>query len=161
MTTETGSTAVASDRELVITRAFDAPRDLVFSAWTEPERVSRWFGPRDFSAPFCEIDFRIGGKYRICMLSPEGEEHWVEGEYSDILVPERIVFTWNREHPNGEVWSRTIATVTFEELGENRTEFTLKQRLFETVPYRDEHGFGWGQSLDRLGEYVEAQFSRV
>ena len=156
MTVTNSSTATANDRELVITRIFDAPRETVFKAWTKADLVARWFGPRDFTAPFCEIDFRIGGKYRICMLSPEGEEHWVEGEYREIVEPELIVFTWNREHSNGEVWSSTIATVTFQEHDDNRTAFTLRQSAFETVPYRDEHGFGWGQSLDRLGEYVEA-----
>ena len=155
MTTETGSTAVASDRELVITRVFDVPRHVVFEAWTEAERVARWFGPRDFTAPFCEIDFRVGGKYRICMRSPEGEDHWVWGEYQHIGEPERIVFSWNRgEDARGPLWSSTVVEVTFVER-DGQTEFTLRQSLFETVPYRDEHGFGWGQSLDRLGEYVE------
>jgi uncharacterized protein YndB with AHSA1/START domain len=154
MTSTNGPTDTATDRELVIQRIFDAPREVVFKAWTEAEHVARWFGPRDFTAPHCEIDFRVGGRYRICMLSPEGEEHWVEGEYREIVEPERIVFTWNREYPDGEVWSRTVATVTFDEHDGNRTAFTLRQSMFETVPYRDEHGFGWGQSLDRLDQYV-------
>jgi uncharacterized protein YndB with AHSA1/START domain len=155
MTTETGSTAVAGDRELVITRVFDAPRHVVFNAWTEAESVARWFGPHDFTAPFCKIDFRVGGKYRICMRSPEGEDHWVWGVYQDIVEPERVVFTWNRgEDARGALWSSTVVEVTFVKRG-GQTEFTLRQSLFETVPYRDEHGFGWGQSLDRLGEYVE------
>ena len=153
----TGGSSTADDRELVIKRIFDAPREIVFKAWTNAESVARWFGPHDFTAPHCEIDFRVGGRYRICMLSPEGEEFWVEGEYQDIVEPERIVFTWNREYPNGEVWSRTVATVTFEAHRQDQTAFTLVQRLFETVPYRDEHGFGWGQSLERLAAFVEGK----
>jgi len=91
MTVTNSSTATANDRELVITRIFDAPRETVFKAWTKADLVARWFGPRDFTAPFCEIDFRIGGKYRICMLSPEGEGplHTVEYYGTGFLVDEQ------------------------------------------------------------------------
>lgn len=153
MTKET-STATASDRTLVIEREFDAPPQIVFSAWTRAEHLVRWFGPKDFTLPFCEIDFREGGSYRFCMRSPEGEDHWVWGEYREIVDSERIVMTWNREHTNGEIWSRTLVELTFRESG-GKTSFRLHQSLFETVPYRDEHGFGWGQALDRLGHLVE------
>jgi uncharacterized protein YndB with AHSA1/START domain len=148
-----GSTEGAADRELVINRIFDAPREIVFSAWTRAEHLGRWFGPKDFTLPSCEIDFREGGSYRFCMRSPEGEDHWVWGEYQQIDEPERIVFTWNREDTGGKIWSSTVVTVSFEAHGE-KTKFTLTQSLFETTTYRDEHGFGWGQALDRLGEYV-------
>ena len=153
MTTTVHSAAAASDRELVIERIFDASPETVFAAWTRAEHLVRWWGPKDFALPFCEIDFRVGGSYRFCMRSPEGEDHWVFGEYRDIVEPERIVMTWNREDVNGEIWSRTVVTVTFLER-EGKTSFRLHQTLFETVPYRDEHGFGWNQCLDRLGEYV-------
>lgn len=152
-----GSTAAASDRELVITRVFDAPREIVFAAWTRAEHLVRWFGPKDFTLPDCELDFRVGGAYRFCMRSPEGEDHWVWGEYREIVEPERIVFTWNRGNDaRGKLWSSTEVEVTFIER-DGKTEFTLRQSLFETVPYRDEHGFGWGQALDRLGAYVEKE----
>ena len=157
MTTETGSTAVASDRELVIKRVFGAPRSKVFAAWTEAEYLVRWFGPKNFTLPTCEIDFRVGGSYRFCMRSPEGEDHWVWGEYREIDEPERIVFTWNRgDDARGKLWSSTIAEVTLVER-DGQTELTLRQSLFETVPYREEHGFGWGQALDRLASLVELQ----
>ena len=155
MTTETGSAAAASDRELVITRVFDAPREIVFAAWTRAEHLVRWFGPKDFTLPSCEIDFRVGGSYRFCMRAPEGEDHPVWGEYQEIVEPERIVFTWNRgDDARGKLWSSTVVEVTFVERN-GQTEFTLRQSLFETVPYRDEHGFGWGQALDRLASLVE------
>jgi uncharacterized protein YndB with AHSA1/START domain len=153
MTATNSLTATAIDRELVITRIFDAPRSAVFDAWTRAEHLVHWWGPNDFTLPFCEIDFRVGGSYRFCMRSPEGEDHWVFGEYREIAEPELIVMTWNREDANGEIWSRTIVTVTFLDR-EDKTVFRLNQTLFETVPYRDEHGFGWNQCLDRLGEYV-------
>jgi uncharacterized protein YndB with AHSA1/START domain len=155
MTTTEGSTALANDRELVITRVFAAPREVVFAAWTHVEHLMRWFGPKDFTLPHCEIDFREGGSYRFCMRSPEGEDHWVWGEYLEIVEPERIVFTWNRgQDARGDLWSSTVAAVTFVER-DGQTEFTLRQSLFETVPYRDEHGFGWNQALDRLGSLVK------
>jgi len=153
--TAIGSTEGAPDRELVINRNFDAPREVVFSAWTRAEHLGRWFGPKDFTLPSCEIDFREGGSYRFCMRSPEGEDHWVWGEYREIVEPERIVFTWNREATDGKIWSTTVVTLSFIER-HGITEFTLSQSLFETTAYRDEHGYGWGQALDRLGEFVES-----
>jgi uncharacterized protein YndB with AHSA1/START domain len=155
MTALNTSTATASDRELVITRIFDAPREIVFDAWSKAEHLVHWFGPTDFTLPSCTLDFRVGGSYRFCMRSPDGEDHWVWGEYREIDPPERIVMTWNREDVTGKIWSRTLAEFTFIEL-DNKTSFTLKQGLFETGPFCEEHGFGWGQALDRLGEYVAA-----
>lgn len=153
MTATIDTTTAAKDRELVIRRIFDAPRETVFEAWTRAEHLVRWWGPNDFTLPFCELDFREGGAYRYCMRSPEGEDHWVWGEYREIVRPGRIVMTWNRENAAGELWSSTIVMLSFEVQGA-RTAFTLYQTPFETVAYRDQHGFGWGQCLDRLGEYV-------
>ena len=154
MTAPNLSAAPASDRELVIQRIFDAPREVVFAAWTKAEHVVNWFGPSGFTAPSCEIDFRVGGSYRICMRSPEGEDHWVWGEYREIVEPERIVFTWNRgEDMRAKLWSSTVVELSFEET-DTSTFFTLRQGEFETLSYCDEHSFGWNQCLDRLGEYV-------
>jgi uncharacterized protein YndB with AHSA1/START domain len=154
MTALNSSTATASDRELVIQRIFDAPRETVFDAWTKVEHVVNWFGPKDFTAPFCEIDFRVGGSYRICMRSAEGEDHWVWGEYREIVEPERIVFTWLRgEDMRAKLWSSTVVELSFEDAG-GSTLFTLRQGQFETISYCDEHSIGWNQCLDRFGEYV-------
>ena len=149
------STATATDRDLVIERIFDAPRELVFDAWSKPEHLVHWWGPKDFSLPFCEIDFRVGGSYRFCMRSPEREDHWVRGVYRDIVETERIVLTWNREDSNGTIWSSTVIELTFTD-GDMGTVFTLRQGLFETGPYCQEHRFGWNECLDRLGSFVES-----
>ena len=155
MTATNGPTQAVSDRVLIIERVFDARRELVFEAWTKPEHLVNWFGPSDFTLPFCEIDFRVGGSYRFCMRAPDGEDHWVWGEYREIIEPERIVFTWNRgEDARGDLWSSTVVEIGFAERGD-QTAFTLHQSIFETGAYRDEHGFGWGQALDRLGTLVE------
>ncbi|MEO8573570.1 MAG: SRPBCC domain-containing protein [Pyrinomonadaceae bacterium] len=155
MTATNTSTASASDRELVITRIFDAPRQIVFEAWTQVEHLIRWFGPNDFTLPFCEIDFRVGGSYRFCMRSPEGEDHWVWGEYREIVEPGRLVFTWNREGEGGKIWTSTVVDLTFIEV-EFKTEFNLRQGTFETVPFCEEHGIGWNQAIDRLNNFVKA-----
>ena len=151
----TAITTAASEkeRELVITRAFDVPRELAFEAWTKPEHLIQWWGPNEFTLPFCEIDFRVGGKYRFCMRSPDGINHWVWGEYREIVRPEQIVMTWNREDADGNLWSSTVATVTFLELG-GKTAFKLHQAIFENMEYRDQHNGGWTQCLDRLSEYL-------
>ena len=77
-------TEQAARQMLVLTRTFNAPRSLVFKAWTEPERVMRWWGPKDFTCPVCEIDLRPGGTYRNCMRSPEGKDFWSQGIYHEI-----------------------------------------------------------------------------
>jgi uncharacterized protein YndB with AHSA1/START domain len=88
------------------------------------------------------------------MRAPEDEDHWVWGEYREIVEPERIVFTWNRgQDLRGDLWSSTVVEVTFE-VAEASTLFTLRHGEFEAIPYCEEHSFGWNQCLDRLGAYV-------
>src|ERR1700683_5455397 len=84
----------STDRTLVVERIFDAPRSLVFSAWIEPQHLLRWFGPRGFTVPSYTLDPRPGGSWRVCMVSPDGVEHWVRGSFREILEPERLAFTW-------------------------------------------------------------------
>jgi uncharacterized protein YndB with AHSA1/START domain len=73
--------------QLIIERIFDAPREMVWKAWTDPTYVSHWWGPKDFTAPFCKIDFRVGGRFHYCMRSPKGEEYWNVGEYRRGHIP--------------------------------------------------------------------------
>jgi uncharacterized protein YndB with AHSA1/START domain len=93
----------APKNELVITRIFDAPRELVWKAWTDPEHVKRWWGPKDFTAPVCKIDLREGGKYLYCMRSPEGQNYWSTGVYREIVAPERIVYAHSFADEKGNV----------------------------------------------------------
>src|SRR6266404_6301667 len=74
-------------------RVFDAPRALVWKAWTDPQYVMQWWGPKGFTAPFCKIDFRVGGKFLCCMKSPDGQEGWNGGEYHEIVPHEKIVYS--------------------------------------------------------------------
>jgi len=130
----------------------------VFSVWTKPEHLARWWGPKDFTLPFCEQDFRTGGKYRLCMRSPEGIDYWLQGVYREIVEPERIVFTWDRAETEGAPGAGTIVTVTFAEQGE-KTLLTLHQAIFQSVDDCNAHQGGWSQCLDRLVQYVESSSS--
>jgi uncharacterized protein YndB with AHSA1/START domain len=143
----------SADRVLEIERIFDAPRSLVFKAWTEPEHLVHWYGPRGFTLRSCKLDLRPGGSWRSCMLSPEGREYWVKGVYREIVEPERLVFTYAHENQDGTVVNETLVTVTFAEQ-RGKTKLTLRQAIFESVKERDSHRGGWNSSLDRLVEYL-------
>jgi uncharacterized protein YndB with AHSA1/START domain len=153
MPATTSATAEAAERELVITRIFDAPRALVFKAWTEPDRVARWWGPQGFVTLYCEMDVRVGGAFRVCVCSPEGTEHWKQGVYRDVVEPERLVFTFAWEDAEGKPGHQTVVTVTFAEHG-TKTRLTLHQAVFETVKARDEHHRGWTSTLERFADYL-------
>jgi uncharacterized protein YndB with AHSA1/START domain len=142
------------ERVLVIERVFDAPRDLVFKAWTEPERLVRWFGPRGFTNTVLKSDFRPGGAYHFHMRSPEGNDHWLQGFYREIVPPERLVSTYAWADAEGKpTRPETLLTVTFEEEHE-KTKLRLHQAVFESVTARDLHNGGWSSSLDCLAEYL-------
>lgn len=142
----------AQQHELVITRIFDAPRALVFRAWTKPEHAVRWFGPKDFTVPHCTMDFRVGGAYRACIRAADGKEYWMHGLYRAIIEPERIEFTfaWEEE---GERGHETLVTVTFAEQGA-KTRMTFRQAFFELISERDSHNEGWSECFDRLAQFL-------
>jgi uncharacterized protein YndB with AHSA1/START domain len=148
--------ATTSDRELVMTRIFDAPRSLVFKAWTEPEHMSKWFGPKGFVSTVLRSDLRPGGSYRLHMLGPDGD-HWLQGIYREVIEPERLVSTFAWADADGRATRpETVLDLTFEDLG-GKTRLTLRQTLFESVTARNEHNSGWNSSFDKLAEYLAAQ----
>jgi len=149
----TDAAAATAERELVITRIIDAPRALVFKAWTQPEHVARWWGPQGYITTFCAMDIRPGGAYRVCMRSPQGTDHWKRGTFREIEPPERIVFTFAWEDANGQPGHELMTTVTFAEHG-TKTKLTLHQALFETNERRDDHQGGWTSCLERFAEYM-------
>ena len=145
-------------RELVITRVIDAPRPLVFRAWTQPEHVARWWGPRGFTTIRCEMDVRVAGAFRVGMRSPQGTEHWKRGVYREIVEPERIVFTFAWENPgDGVPHDELLTTVTFDELGA-KTRLTLRQGRFADPRHRDSHAAGWSSTFERFAEYLASRF---
>ena len=153
MDTRTSIDVDARERELVITRIIDAPRHLVFQAWTEPDRVMRWWGPQGFVTTYSDMDIRPGGAFRVCMRSPEGTEHWKQGIYREVVAPERLVFTFAWEDAEGKPGHQTLVTVTFAERGD-RTELMLHQAVFETVETCNDHRRGWTSTLQRFAEYL-------
>jgi uncharacterized protein YndB with AHSA1/START domain len=145
--------AVSAERELVITRVFDAPRRLVFKAWTEPDRAALWWGPQGFTTISCEMNVRPGGAWRRCMVAPDGTEHRKRGVYREIVEPERLVFTYATEDAEGRSGHETLVTVTFADLG-GKTRLTLHQVAFESVAARDSHRGGWTSCLGRFAQYL-------
>ncbi len=137
-------------RIIRLTRTFAAPRERVFRAWTEPEQLIKWWGPKGFTVPEHSIDVRVGGAWRTTMRSPEGTNHIVAGVYREITPPERLVFTlgWETEGPRGH---ETVVTIEFHER-DGATELQLTQELFESETSRDMHNQGWSTSLESLDD---------
>lgn len=153
MTALSSAATELAERELVIERIFDAPRALVFKAWTEPERMAQWWGPRGFTMTSCKMDLRPGGAYRFEMRSPADTEHRTQGVFREIVEPERLVYTWAWVDAEGKSGHETLVTLTFAEHG-GKTKLTLHQATFESVTARDAHRGGWTTALDCLAEYV-------
>ncbi|GAB3142819.1 SRPBCC domain-containing protein [Amycolatopsis stemonae] len=141
--------------DLEITRVFDAPRELVFSAWTEPDHLAHWFGPRGFTCPAVTVDPRPGGRWRACIRSPEGDEHWMYGVYREISTPRRLVFTFAWEAEDGE----TLVAIDFADLG-GKTEMTFTQTGFPAAAERDGHHDGWTSSFDDLAGHLRGKDDR-
>jgi uncharacterized protein YndB with AHSA1/START domain len=145
--------ANAKEPHVTIVRWLDAPRELVFAAWTEPERVAQWWGPRGFTAPLCEVDARPGGKLRIHMRAPDGTIYPMSGIHEEIVPPERIV-TLNEA--NNDAF-RIRQVVKLEDHGD-RTKLTLQAYVVYQTPAAADSlagmEIGWNQSLDRLTEYL-------
>jgi uncharacterized protein YndB with AHSA1/START domain len=142
-----------AERELEIARVFDAPRRLVFAAWTNPEHALHWWAPRGFQSLSCTMDVRVGGVWRRATRSPSGVTYVVRGVYREIAAPERLVFTFAREDATSVLGHQTLAIVMFVETA-GQTELTLRHSFFETVAARDEHNAGWSSCLDRFAEYL-------
>lgn len=153
MAAKTRAAAEPTERVLVLQRVFDAPRELVFQAWTEPHHLTQWSCPNGFTLTHCEGELRPGGAWRSCMRSPDGKDLWLGGVYREIQAPDRLVFThaWLDDH--GKPGHETVVTVTFAERG-GKTEMTFRQAEFESVESRDGHRGGWTECFDKLATYV-------
>ena len=149
--------ASTNQRTVVITRVFDAPRELVFKAWTDARHLAQWWGPKGFTNPVCEVDARPGGALRIVMRAPDGAEHPMTGVFREVAPPARLVFTNVAVDRDGKPLLEGLTTVTFTEQG-GRTKLTVESRAVGLVAFaaRMLEGMeaGWTQSIDRLGEHV-------
>lgn len=148
----------AADCEILIERVFDAPRDLVWEAWTNPEHVAQWWGPNGFTTTITKMDFRVGGVWKLTMHGPDGTDYPNSSVFREIVKPERIVFAHGGGRKGGPS-AKFLSTWTFEALG-NRTRVTMRL-LFDTPAERDlvvrEFGAieGGKQTFSRLAEYLE------
>ncbi len=152
------NTMESSEWDLVMTRVFDAPRELVFKAWTETQHVAQWWGPKGFTNPVCELDVRAGGAIRIHMRAPDGVVYPMTGVFQEIVEPERLVFVSSALDESGKSMFDILNTVIFAELG-GKTNLTLQARVIKTTELAPQYlkgmEAGWTQSLDRVRDYVE------
>lgn len=154
-----GSRAWALDREIVLSRVFDAPRDLVFRAWTDKEHFAKWFGPRGFTTTIHEADMRVGGLLRFDMKAPDGTIYDNRIEFLEIKRPELLVF--DHGHDKDDDPGRFHVTITFDEQSDKKTVMTMRQ-LHPTKEQRA-IGIGFGavelgyQTLDKLAEHLRSQ----
>ncbi|HWA95383.1 MAG TPA: SRPBCC domain-containing protein [Terracidiphilus sp.] len=151
---------------LVITRIFDAPRELVWKAWTDPKYVMQWWGPKGFTAPVCKMDFRVGGKFLYCMRTPDGQEGWNAGEYHEIVPYEKIVSSMYFSDAEGnrvesadygaehEAVEGAYDVVLFEDIGNGQTKLTfIGNEPMESAKNSGQLE-GWNQILDKVAEVV-------
>lgn len=147
-----------SEYDTTITRTFDAPREAVWAAWTDPAKVAEWWGPEGFTVPHCELDVRPGGTYRIDMEAPDGNVYPDAGEILEVEKPARLVlYSRAFEDEEGTPQLETRSTVTFEADGD-RTHLTLVAEVISATPaVEDALGgmeVGWTGSFEKLDAYL-------
>ena len=153
--------STTQSQTLTITRIFDAPRELVWRAWTEPEHFMRWWGPQIFTSPTCEIDLRVGGKFLWCMEWPDGRRNYTTGEYLEIVPPERLAYSNCFADADGNIVPATYygmpadiplemhVLVTFED-HDGKTKMTLTHAGLPAGEMSDMTSQGWNESFDKL-----------
>ena len=162
------SNPAVSENAVVIERTFDAPVDLIWQMWTQPEHFKNWYGPQGFSVPVADMDLRVGGRRLVCMASPDGSmKMWTTGEYTEIVPNKRLVYTESPSDENGNLVSpsamgmpegypeTTEITVLLEDLGE-RTRMVLTHAGMSADSGA---GGGWEQAFDKLTNYVESSLT--
>lgn len=138
-----------AEPELVIMRVFNAPREVVWRAWTDPKHAVRWWGPKEYPATDLEMDLRPGGIWRGRLRSPtDGSELSHKGVFREVTPPERLVFTFSWDE-DGERGLETLVTITFADQGD-KTLMEFRQIPFQSVEERDGHRYGWGSAFERL-----------
>ncbi len=152
-----------ADRTLVMSRVFDAPRALVFAAFTKPEHLTHWWGPKGWTLPFCTVDFRPGGVWHYCMRGPDGEESWGRAVYREIVVPERIVSVDAFSDAEGNVVAgmpEMVITLTFEE-HEGKTTLTNRVQFTTAADVESALAMGMVQGLTETWDRLEAYLASV
>jgi uncharacterized protein YndB with AHSA1/START domain len=150
-----------------LTRVFDAPRALVFAAWTEPQHINQWWGPKPFTSRDARVDLRVGGAWCFVMTSPDGQDFWCGGTFLEIEAPARLVYTNHftdahgapvppsRYGMPGDTPEEMLCTVTFEELPGGKTRLALRHEGIPEAMMGNTEA-GWSTSLDKLVDVVHA-----
>jgi uncharacterized protein YndB with AHSA1/START domain len=143
--------ADAAERVLALSVVFDVSRTHMFELWTRPEHRRHWYMPRDMHIEVLEDDIHVGGRFRVILRDHEGKAHGLRGEYRELVVPERIVFThcWD-DTPDHQ----TTVTVLLTAEGPERTRVTLHHGVFPSRDARDRHVEGWQSTFENLAEYA-------
>jgi len=163
--------AATMTKPFVISRVFDAPRERVWQAWTETERLKQWWGPKGFTVTHCKVDLRPGGMMHYCLRMPDGNDMWGRFIYREIVKPERLVFVNSFSdkdggitvHPMSPNWPREmLTTVTFEAQG-GKTKLTVNWALFDSATDLERKTFdegrasmkqGWTGTMDQFVAYL-------
>ena len=153
---------------VVIERTFDAPVDLIWQMWTDPDHFKKWYGPQGFTVPVAEMDMRVGGKRTVCMASPDGSmKIWTTGEYVEIVPNERLVYTESMADENGNVVSPSAMgmpeghpeTTEVTVLLENLDGCTKMVMTHAGIPADSAGASGWAQAFDKLADHIETVLS--
>ena len=166
----------STTHELRIERIFDAPRQLVWNAWTTPELIMQWWGPEHFTSPTCKVDLRVGGKYLFCMRGPDGSDAWTGGTYKEIVPIELIVCNQIFANEFGEKVEPTAygldanfpketdVTITFEEISD-KTKLTIRYAVDSEsslgVMRRMHMKEGWESSLNKFAQVVTPSLGKA
>ncbi len=143
-------------RDFTITRLFDAPRDIVFRAWTDPWHLSQWFGPQGCTTPrdTVSVDVRPGGQWRATMVRDDnGQEYATGGVYREVDEPARLVFTWTDPTSPVDRPTESLVSIDLTER-DGKTEMTFRQTGFRTEEEHDGVHSGWTSGFDKLGSYL-------
>jgi uncharacterized protein YndB with AHSA1/START domain len=146
------SADLATKPSLTLKRRFNAAPEAVYAAWTDPEKIVKWFGPDTGPVAHAEADVRVGGRYTVIFSTEDGEEHHVSGTYKDVVPNEKLAFTWAwRTMPERE----SFVTILIKPDGDG-TLFTMIHEQFFDEPARDRHREGWTGCLDKLERFLAA-----
>lgn len=159
------SDSIEANNAIVIERIFNAPVDLIWQLWTDPEQFKKWYGPNGFTVPVAELEMRVGGKRLVCMQAPDGSmKIWTIGEFIEVRPKERLVYTESPADENGKLVSPTAmgmpegypvhseVTVELEDLGK-RTKMVLTHT---GIPAESGAGEGWEGAFNKLDKHIES-----
>ncbi len=151
----TRANLASADHVLSLTRVLQASRQAVFQAFTDREQVKNWYGPKGFSAEIDQFEAKVGGRYRLNMIEPNGTPHWLNGRFIAIEPYDRLVYTWCWEQ--GDMKGvETLVTVTLVALGD-ATQLTLEHSKMPNEKARDAHGQGWASSFEGLSDHLQGK----